>query len=185
MLLHVIVLCQHQTHWLHKLNLLFLKLLYLWDMVFTFCPYSVNVTERSWKCVTLIKKSVCVKILLCANIQVRKAALVRNCFSRHNNFRLLDFPLSLSFSLSLSAIFDQINTDVLFRPGTHILREQHHVNMLVQHNITLITLFAANYDSMEIWPAGWWRRIAVKMKHKKHVISYFTIFRILTENWKL
>ncbi len=63
--------------------------------------------------VTLVKKNVCVKILLHANIQVRLAALVRNYFSRCNNFDLHGSRLSLSFSCS--AIFDQINTDVLFR----------------------------------------------------------------------
>ncbi len=65
---------------------------------FTFCPYSRNITESSWKCVTaLVKKNICVKILPHANIPARKAALVRN------------------YSLIHSVIFDQINADVLFR----------------------------------------------------------------------
>ncbi len=60
--------------------------------LFTFSLYSVNVFSH-----------VC--------IQVRKAALVRNYFSTRNNFGLrLPAPLSLS----CSAIFDQINTDILF-----------------------------------------------------------------------
>ncbi len=83
--------------------------------LFTFCPYSINVTESSWKCVTtLVKKNICVKILLHANIPARKAALGRNYFSRRNNFGLHGSRLP-SLSLSRSAIFDQINTDVLFR----------------------------------------------------------------------
>ncbi len=44
-------------------------------------------------------------------IQTRKAALVRNYFSRHNNFGLHGSWLP---SLSHSAIFDQIYTDVVF-----------------------------------------------------------------------
>ncbi len=48
----------------------------------------------------------------------RLHTLIRNYFSRHNNFSLKGsqlLPLSLSLSLSLSAIFDQITTDILFR----------------------------------------------------------------------
>ncbi len=56
----------------------------------------------------LVKKGVCVKYLH-ANIRARKAALGRNYFSRRN-----DFPL-IGSALSDSAIFDQINIDVLFR----------------------------------------------------------------------
>ncbi len=69
--------------------------------VFTFCPYSLNVTERSWKCVTaLVKKNIYVKIVLHANIPARKAALLRNYFSRRNNFGLLGSHSLLSLSLS-------------------------------------------------------------------------------------
>ncbi len=73
---------------------------------FTFCPYSINVTESSWKCVTtLLKKKVCVKILLHADIRAGKAALFFTIF-----------PSVITFmSLPHSAIFDQINADVLFR----------------------------------------------------------------------
>ncbi len=96
--------------------------------LFTSCPYSINVTESSWKCVTtLLKKNVCVKIHLHANMSARKAALVRNYFCRCNNFRLsssqllsLSLFLSRSLSLSRSAIFDQINGDVLFRRVNHL-----------------------------------------------------------------
>ncbi len=39
----------------------------------TFYPYSVNLTESSWKCVTaLVEKNICVNILLHANIPARK-----------------------------------------------------------------------------------------------------------------
>ncbi len=60
------------------------------------------------KCVMLVIMNNCVKILLHANIWARKAARVRNYFSRRNNFGLGDSQLS---SLSCSVIFDQINTD--------------------------------------------------------------------------
>ncbi len=70
--------------------------------LFTFCQYSVNVTQSAWKCVTILgNKNICVKILLHANIQARKAALVRNYFSRCNNFLVSGYQLpSLSFLLS-------------------------------------------------------------------------------------
>ncbi len=48
--------------------------------------------------VTLVKKNICVKILLHTNIQARKAALQRNNFSRHNNFHLNGSSLSHSLS---------------------------------------------------------------------------------------
>ncbi len=32
--------------------------------LFTHCPYSINITESSSKCVTLVKKNICVKITL-------------------------------------------------------------------------------------------------------------------------
>ncbi len=48
--------------------------------LFTFCSFSINVIERTYKFVTLGKKNVCVKIILHANIRARKAALVRNYF---------------------------------------------------------------------------------------------------------
>ncbi len=79
---------------------------------FTFCPYTINVTESSWKCVTvLVKKNICVKIPF-HTIWARKAALVRNYFSRCNNFSLNG---SWLLSLSRSVIFDQINTDIIFK----------------------------------------------------------------------
>ncbi len=72
--------------------------------LFTFCPYLINVTERRWKCLTtLVKKNVCVKIVLHANIPAGKAALGRNYFSRHNNFGPHCSQLP---SLSCSMIFD-------------------------------------------------------------------------------
>ncbi len=81
--------------------------------LFTLCPYSVNVTQSTWKCVvTLVKQNICVKIHLDANIQARKAALVRNYFSRRNNFCINLFLALLS--LSRLAIFNKINTDALF-----------------------------------------------------------------------
>ncbi len=61
---------------------------------------------------TLVKKNICVKILLDADIPARKAALIRDYFSRRNNFGLHGFWL---LSLARSAIFDQINTDILFK----------------------------------------------------------------------
>ncbi len=57
---------------------------------------------------TLVKKNICVKILLSASIRARKAALVRNYFSRRNNFCLNSLSL-------LPNHFDQINADVLCR----------------------------------------------------------------------
>ncbi len=75
-------------------------------MVFVYILFSINVTKGRWKCVmVLVKKNICVKILLHANIQALKAALVRNYFYRHNNFglhssRLLSLSLSLSLLLS-------------------------------------------------------------------------------------
>ncbi len=79
--------------------------------LFTFCPYSKSITESTWKCVTtLVKKTICVKILLHANIWARKAALVRNYFPKCNNFHLNSSWLSLWFS-----DIDQINVGVPFR----------------------------------------------------------------------
>ncbi len=60
--------------------------------LFIFRAYSVNIAERTWKCVTvLVKKNVCVEILLPANIQAKKAALVRNYFSRWHIKRTIEF----------------------------------------------------------------------------------------------
>ncbi len=59
----------------------------------------------------LVKNSICVKILLHANIQAGKAALVRNYFSRRNNFFLNSFWFLAPLSLTCSEIFDQINAD--------------------------------------------------------------------------
>ncbi len=80
--------------------------------LFICCPYSINITESVWTFVILLKKSVCVKILLHANVRAGKAALVRNYFPRRNHFC---FKGSNLLSLSQSAISDQINADVLFR----------------------------------------------------------------------
>ncbi len=81
--------------------------------LFTFCPYTINVTESSLKCVTpLVKKNVCVKILLHTNILARKAALLRNYFSQRDNFGLHSSQLP---SVSHSAIFDQIDAKSFFR----------------------------------------------------------------------
>ncbi len=77
----------------------------------TFCSYSINVRGSTWKCVTLVKKNVLVKILQ-ANIWAKKAVFVRNYFSRCNNFHLKGSQLP---SLSRSAIFDQINADILYK----------------------------------------------------------------------
>ncbi len=74
--------------------------------LFTFCPYSINVIESTWKCVTLVKKSIFVTILF----HTRKAALVRNYFSRSKDFCLHGSRLP---SPPLSKIFDQINADIL------------------------------------------------------------------------
>ncbi len=72
------------THFSQKMH----GFIYETSCLFTFCPYSINVTETTWKCVTtLVKKDVCVKNLLHANIRARKAALLRNYFSRRNHFR--------------------------------------------------------------------------------------------------
>ncbi len=65
-----------------------------------------KVPENMWR---YLLKRPSVSKLLYANVQTIKATLVRNYFSRSNNFWL---PVP---SLSHSAIFDQINTDVLFR----------------------------------------------------------------------
>ncbi len=81
--------------------------------LFTFCPYLMNVTESIWKCVTMLVKRIAVgKIPLHVNIPARKAALVWNYFSRRNNFGLNGSRLPF---LSRLVIFDQINTEVLFR----------------------------------------------------------------------
>ncbi len=64
-----------------------------------------------------LKNNVHIKILLHANIRARKAALVRNYFTRRNNFRL---NCSCLPSLSHSVIFDQIKTYVLFRRVKYI-----------------------------------------------------------------
>ncbi len=62
-------------------------------------------------CVTLVKKNICVKIRLCANIRARKAALVRNYFPGVITL----VSKAPGTCLSRLAIFDQINADVLFR----------------------------------------------------------------------
>ncbi len=85
--------------------------------LFTFCPYSINVTENTWNVWHIVKKSICVKILLHTNIQARKAALVRNYFSRRNNFCLKRSQLP---SLSCSVIFDQININILIRRANNL-----------------------------------------------------------------
>ncbi len=54
------------------------------------------------------------KILLHTNIPARKTALVRNYFSRHN-----DYCLDSSLLSSLSANFYLLNTDVLFGKVNH------------------------------------------------------------------
>ncbi len=71
--------------------------------LFVFCPYSINVTESIGKCVTtLVYKNICVKNHH-ANIWAREAALVRNYFSRRDNFHLNGSWLpSLFLCLSLS-----------------------------------------------------------------------------------
>ncbi len=58
---------------------------------------------------TLVKKNMCVKILPYANIQARKAAIVRNYFSRHNICCLNTSQLPY---LSLFVIFNQIKTGI-------------------------------------------------------------------------
>ncbi len=106
--LTIIVLCQQRPHIYDTNPMHFPQNSFLYDILclFTFCPYWINVMESTWKCVTTVKNSFWVRIPLCANIQARKAALVRNCFSGRNHFHG-DF-----LSLSHPAIFDQINTDV-------------------------------------------------------------------------
>ncbi len=49
-------------------------------------------------CDNTVKKNVHVKIVLHTNIWARKAALVRNYFSRCNNFCLNGSPLCISLS---------------------------------------------------------------------------------------
>ncbi len=68
------------------------------------------VYKRYWKflemCDSIRWKERLCQILLHANIQARKAALVRNYFSRRNNFRLSGSELpSLSVSLSFFSLF--------------------------------------------------------------------------------
>ncbi len=88
------------------------SLIYEISCLLTFCPYSMKVTENTWKCVTtLVKKNVSVKIPLHTNVKARKAALVRNYFSRRNNFSLHSSWLP---SRSHVEIFNKINADVLF-----------------------------------------------------------------------
>ncbi len=112
MFLHVIVLCQHQPHILHKPHPFSLNsFIYEIWCSFTFCPYS----ESTWKCVSKLDKRISVKILLHANIRARKAALVRNYFSRHNNFHLHSSRLSsLSHLLNIfwpnkHTVFKRVN----------------------------------------------------------------------------
>ncbi len=78
LLLHVTIFCQHQPHRSPKPHP-FNSNNFIHDIscLLTSCPYSIKATESTWKCVPdLVKKNVCVKILLYANIQMRKAALV-------------------------------------------------------------------------------------------------------------
>ncbi len=90
--LHVIVLSQHWPHRSHKPPRIFTQIAL--SMRYGVCLHFVHI-----QCLTtLVKKCVCVKILLHANIHARQAALVRNYFFRRNNFR-----------------FHQINTYILFR----------------------------------------------------------------------
>ncbi len=137
-LLHVTVLCQQQPHRLHKPHAFFSPHSFIYEFLclFTFCPYSINGTGSTWKCMTrLVKKNTCVKILLHANIRAKKAALVKNYFSRRNNF-----------CLSRSAIFDQINADVLFR----------RVDYLYLATFTCpIALFQNEWQRMGFKNAGW------------------------------
>ncbi len=118
MLIHVVVLYQRRPHRLHKPPLVCpKKALCMRYCLFTFCPYSIKCTESTWKRVTtLVEKNVLFKILLHANIQARKAAHGRNYFSRHNNF----VSVAPSFPLSHLPIFDQINSNVLFRRVNHL-----------------------------------------------------------------
>ncbi len=86
-LLHFVGLCQHgyrlqRPHPFSRNSFIY----QIWCL-FTFCPYSINITQSNWKCATtLVKKNVCDKIFLHACIQARRAALVRNYFSGRNNF---------------------------------------------------------------------------------------------------
>ncbi len=80
----------------------------------TFCPYSKDVIESTWKYVVmLVKENVCFTNsfhkLRHANIQARKAAPVRKCFSRRDIFHLNGSQLP---SLSCLMIFDQINAEL-------------------------------------------------------------------------
>ncbi len=49
--------------------------IYLWDIkifAFTSCQYSINVTESTWKCMSVfVKKKICIKIYLHAYIPAR------------------------------------------------------------------------------------------------------------------
>ncbi len=69
----------------------------------------------------LVQKNMWVKIILHANVRAMKAALVRHYFPRRSNFRLHASPLSLS------AIFDQINADGLFRRVNYLYVATLHV----------------------------------------------------------
>ncbi len=44
----------------------FSRISFVFDIfcLFTFCPYSINIIESTWKCVTVVKKNVFIKILL-------------------------------------------------------------------------------------------------------------------------
>ncbi len=84
--------------------------------LFTFCPDSINATSSTWKCVALIQKNVCVKILLHTNIRARKAELVRNYFLTF----LTLVSTAPTYPLSHLTTFDQINADVSFRSVNYI-----------------------------------------------------------------
>ncbi len=119
MLLHVIVLCPHLSHRLHKPHV-FSQNSFIYEIwrLFTFFPYSINITGSILKCVTLVKTNVCVKILLYASTRPRKTALVGNYFYWRINFHFNSSPLSLS--LSHLAISDQINANVFFRRANYL-----------------------------------------------------------------
>ncbi len=83
-----------------------------------FCPYSINnynnSIESSWNCVTVVKKNVCVKIFLLADIPARKAALGRNYFSNkpNNSRRSLqkgELPIPSSFHVSYSVSVGELS----------------------------------------------------------------------------
>ncbi len=115
MLLNIIVLCQHQPHRLHKSHAFFPQIaLSIRDCV---CLYFVYIHKGYRKylkmCDNISKKKKCLRQkLFHTNIRARRAAFVRNYFSRCYNFHLNGSWLP---SLSCSAIFDKTNTDILFR----------------------------------------------------------------------